>query len=66
MGIGLRAVVAVMLLMGFYVVGVGLLVGVAALDAVMWSSNASVFFAFTGTHWRTRWPWRRLASLPNP
>ena len=43
MGIGIRAAIAVTLLMGFYVLGIGLLVAVVGLDVLMLHGNAPVF-----------------------
>lgn len=46
MNVGLRAVGAVMLLIGFYVLGVALLVAVLGLDALMLYGNALVLLLF--------------------
>ena len=48
MGIGVRAAMAVMLLIGFYLLGVGLLVAVVGLDVLMLYGHAPAFDLFFG------------------
>ena len=48
MGIGVRAALAVMLLIGFYLLGIGLLVAVVGLDVLMLYGHAPAFDLFFG------------------